>query len=116
MFSCEFCKANQWTGFYMIRTSVVKESTHIQPMLHFYTPENRKIEVFRYFRGIEVEHWLKLPNFKSIPIIVRRGVKTPYFKNTPLPFWVPPPPPPFLEIPEPPPNPTLPHFQGKIFK
>ena len=43
--------------------------------------------------------------------IVRRGVKTPHFKNNPPPIWGNPL---FLKIPDP--LPPSPHFQGKIFK
>ena len=32
------CSANQWTGFYMIENSAMKELTHFIPLVSFYTP------------------------------------------------------------------------------
>ena len=34
------CKVNQWTGFYMIGTCVMKQLTHFRPEARFYPPEN----------------------------------------------------------------------------
>ena len=31
------CRANQWTGFYMITASVMKELTHFSPLFYFHT-------------------------------------------------------------------------------
>ena len=48
------CSTNQWTGFYMTRTSVVKELTHFLSVLRFCSPlqNTRKTKVFWRFQGI----------------------------------------------------------------
>ena len=86
------CGENQWTGFYMIAASVMKELTHFMPLVHLRSLENLwlfKIGILWYRKRpiawngttVVIVTFLKLPYHLGPSFILERwiSVKRPFF-------------------------------------